>query len=166
MPIQFTGTLDPGQYQAWYTWGWLREYVVQWSVRPSPGQVGTVALRALAVEAADDGTLTYVLTVWNVGSEPVNFEALYSVCTTAENLIDDGAGAYTLGAGQTLGLMWNLGVPPTLINLLPVPQDLMATFECTTPSVQLNNDGTATYYFSVTNTGSSTAAFWLLAGLT
>jgi hypothetical protein len=77
MPVQFTGDLDPGQYQEWFTYGWDRSLFVMWSVRTRPGHVGNVSLRALSVETAQDGTLTYWLTVWNVGSARVSFEALY-----------------------------------------------------------------------------------------
>lgn len=79
MPVgtQFTASLDPGQYQVWATWGWGREFRVEWSVRPSSGQVGNVVLRALTVEAVADGSLTYHLTVWNIGSAAVTFDALY-----------------------------------------------------------------------------------------
>jgi hypothetical protein len=83
MPIQFTGSLDAGQYQEWFTYGWDRSYFVDWSVRPSPGQVGIVSLRALAVEAAEDGTLTYWLTVWNVGNGRIEFEAHYETTSPA-----------------------------------------------------------------------------------
>ncbi|HXZ02408.1 MAG TPA: hypothetical protein VEI03_20600 [Stellaceae bacterium] len=166
MPVQFTGSLDPGQYEVWTTYGWNREFLMEWSVRPRPGQIGEVALRALAVEATDDGTLTYWLTVWNVGQQSVDFEALYSAVTTAQNVIDDPSGAYTLGAGGTLGLQWDLGVAPTLLALVAIPQVTGAVFECSTPSVQLNADGTATYFFTVTNTGAATASFRLRAGLT
>jgi hypothetical protein len=162
MPVQFTGTLQPGQYQVWYTWGWPREFVVDWTVRPSPGQVGIVSLRALAIEAADDGTLTYTLTVWNVGEASVDFDAIYTMLPL---VFDDGSGAYTLGAGQTLDLSWDFGVAPTLLSLLPVPQSTDGVFDCSIPSVQLNADGSGTYFFSVTNTGAATAAFRLRAGL-
>ena len=79
MPVgtQFTGSLTPGQFQVWFTTGWARDSLVRWFVRPSSGQVGNVVLRALTVEAAPDGTLTYHLTVWNIGSTPVTFDALY-----------------------------------------------------------------------------------------
>jgi hypothetical protein len=79
MPIgkQFTGSLQSGQYWEWYTWGWPRDLFVNWSVRPSTGQVGNVTLRALAVEVVADGTLTYHLTVWNVSAHPITFDAYY-----------------------------------------------------------------------------------------
>ena len=79
MPVstQFTGTLDPGQYEEWFTYAWPRNWFVQWSVRPSDGQIGNVVLRALSVEAVEDGTLTYHLTVWNIGNQAVTFDALY-----------------------------------------------------------------------------------------
>lgn len=79
--LQFSGTLQAGQYTEWVTSGWPRDKFVQWSVRPSVGQVGNVTLRALTTEAVGDGTLNYHLTVWNIGTTPVNFEALYFVVT-------------------------------------------------------------------------------------
>jgi hypothetical protein len=39
--------------------------------------VGQVVLRALAVEADEDGTLAYILTVWNLGTAPISFDALF-----------------------------------------------------------------------------------------
>jgi hypothetical protein len=36
-----------------------------------------VVLRALAVEADEDGTLSYILTVWNLGTAPITFDAIY-----------------------------------------------------------------------------------------
>jgi hypothetical protein len=165
MPVQFTGTLAPGQYQEWSTWGWNRDYLVEWSVRPSPGQVGPVSLRALAIEGARDGTLTYMLTVWNVGSEPATFEALYTLTTSGQSVVDDAHGAYTLDAGQTIYLTWDLGLAPTLVSLIAVPEDPGASFVCSTPSVVLNGDGTGTYSFAVTNTGAEQAAFRMRAGL-
>ena len=74
---QFTGSLQPGQYWEWFTWGWPHDRLVNWYIRPSPGHVGNVALRALSVELARDGTLTYYITVWNVGSDAVTFDAYY-----------------------------------------------------------------------------------------
>ncbi len=103
---QFTGGLDPGQYQVWFTSGWAREFLVRWSVRPSSGQVGNVVLRALTVEAAQDGTLTYHLTVWNIGSTPVTFDALYEY----NGLDVTEAGVYGQGEGGTAQ-----GVSPGLV---------------------------------------------------
>ena len=76
--VQFTGKLDPGQHKEWFTHGWDRDVCVSWSVRPRPGHRGKVALRALTIEAGTDDTLTYRLTVWNVGSDPIQFDAVYS----------------------------------------------------------------------------------------
>jgi hypothetical protein len=169
MPVQFSGTLEPGQYQEWFTYGWSREFLVEWSVRPSADAGGPISLRALAIESADDGTLTYYLTVWNVGRQTVNFDALYSDSTTAEIVIDDPSGAYSLGPGQTIDLNWDFGVAPTLLNLVAIPQfspGAGVSFECSTPSVVQNADGTATYSFTVTNIGSQADEFRMRAGLT
>jgi hypothetical protein len=165
MPVQFTGKLNGNQYQIWTTYGWDRDLFVEWSVRPKPGQIGNVALRALAIEAVQDGTLTYWLTVWNIDQRPVTFEALYSAVTTSQDTFDD-THTYTLAGGKTINLEWNLGVAPTLITLIAMPQKKGDTFECSTPSVQLETNGTATYYFSVTNTGASTGVFLMRVSLT
>lgn len=74
---QFVGSLDAGQFWEWFTFGWPSNWLVQWSVRPSPGFLGNVALRALTTERASDGTLTYFLTVWNIGDSPIDFEAWF-----------------------------------------------------------------------------------------
>lgn len=165
MPIQFSGTLNVGQFQVWSTWGWSREFFVNWSVRPSPGNIGLVSLRALAVEAAKDGTLSYVLTVWNVGTKPVRFDALYATTTTEQVAFDDGAGAYTIDAGQVIGLDWDLGQAPSLVSFIPIPQATGTSFECSIPSVTKNANGTGTYSFSVTNTGAQRGAFRMRAML-
>lgn len=165
MPIQFSGTLNAGQFKVWSTSGWSREFFADWSVRPSPDNTGIVSLRALAVEAAADGTLTYVLTVWNVGSKPVRFDALYARTTTEQTVVDDSSGAYTINAGQVIGLNWDLAQAPTLITLMPVPQSPGASFECSIPSIRKNANGTATYSFSVTNTSSQKGAFRMRAML-
>jgi hypothetical protein len=175
MPVQFSGTLDPGQYQEWGTSGWSPDIFVQWSVRPSAGQVGIVSLRALAVESAEDGTLTYVLTVWNVGPGPVTFDAVYAAVTTVATVHDDDV-AYTLGAGQSIDLDV-FGVPPTLINLIAIPQLTGSSgggggqFVCSTPSIVLSplvlfQPETATYPFTVTNLSNYTGAFRMRAALT
>jgi hypothetical protein len=79
MPVltQFSGTLQGGEFHPWRTYGWSRDQFVNWSVRPSVGQVGQVVLRALAVEADEDGTLSYILTVWNLGRSAISFDALF-----------------------------------------------------------------------------------------
>jgi hypothetical protein len=168
MPVNFSGTLLAGQYQDFATTGWPLEFFVQWSVRPSYNYTGAVALRALAVEQGDDMTLTYVLTVWNIGQESVQFDALYSNTTYGQTVIDDGHGAYSLDAGDTLDITWDFGVSPTLLTIIARPTEdssTLAVFECSTPSIQLKPDGTGTYAFNVTNTGSDTGYFQLRAML-
>jgi len=167
MPIQFSGTLDPGQYREWVTWGWGREDIVTWSVRPSQGQIGTVSLRALATQAADDGSLSYLLTVWNVGTDQVGFDAIYAFPPEAQRqVIDDPSGDYDLAAGESIDLIWDLGGEPNLVGLVPVPQDIGTSFQCSVESVTANLGGTATYGFSVTNTGQADGSFRLRAYFT
>jgi hypothetical protein len=172
MPIQFSGTLEAHQYQEWYTWGWLPDVVVQWTVRPSPGQVGSVSLRALATDTADDGTLTYRLTVWNVGDQNVSFDAIYTEATQYDLVIYDGHGPYALAAGATINLAWDLGNPAAPVEFVAIPigdrakkEQFSGSFQCSNPSVAHNSDGSVTYYFSVTNTGSDDGEFRLVAGV-
>lgn len=165
MPIQFSGTLNGGQFAVWATSGWSRDFFVNWSVRPSPDNLGIVSLRALAVQAELDGTLSYILTVWNVSNVSVRFDALYTRTTTEQTVVDDSSGAYTINAGQVIGLDWDLAQAPTLITLIAVPQSPGASFECSIPSIRKNADGTATYSFSVTNTSSQNGAFRMRAML-
>ena len=70
------GTLNAGQSRTWFTHSWSRNWLVQWSVRPtaSGGRVSW----SERIERASNGTLTYFITVRNVGSAPTTFEAKYA----------------------------------------------------------------------------------------
>jgi hypothetical protein len=80
---QFSGTLTSGEYNEWTCWGNSTDVILQWAVRPSPGQIGNVVLRALTVETTKDGKINYNLTVWNIGTDPVTFDAYYTAIPVA-----------------------------------------------------------------------------------
>ena len=67
-----------------------------------------MVLRALTVEAVNDGTLTYHLTVWNIGSAAVTFDALYQY---------DGVGPFGTqglrGLPNPVGLWGTTALPQT-----------------------------------------------------
>lgn len=81
MPVMevFTGTINPGQTQAW--WAWVRypdnnpDLFLDWLVRPiyPPGHAGhpshTMELVRLQVQITDDGPL-YFLDIKHTGVDP------------------------------------------------------------------------------------------------
>lgn len=74
---QFTGSLSPGQTKTWFTHSWSPTWMVDWSVRPTTSQ-GRVNWSE-RVERASNGTLTYWLSITNVGSVTTGFEAKYAL---------------------------------------------------------------------------------------
>jgi hypothetical protein len=74
---QFTGTIDPGQSQRWFTFNWPRSFVAHWSVRPTTTQ-GRVTWSE-EIEQAANGTLTYWLVIRNIGAVRTSFEAKYLI---------------------------------------------------------------------------------------
>jgi photosystem II stability/assembly factor-like uncharacterized protein len=72
---QFTASLNPGQTQTWFTWGWDPNYLLIWSVRPtnSPAQVRLDRVQI----SYDQFGATYNLTISNTGTWPASFEAKY-----------------------------------------------------------------------------------------
>lgn len=73
---QFTGALNAGQSRTWFTHGWSEDWLVQWSVRPTTSR-GRVSWSE-RVERANNGTLTYFITVRNLGNARTSFEAKYA----------------------------------------------------------------------------------------
>jgi len=73
---QFTGTIQPGETQQWFTFNWASEWLIQWSVRPTTA--GGKVTWTQEIARADNGTFTYWLTIRNTGSVPTNFEARYA----------------------------------------------------------------------------------------
>ncbi|MFQ5534277.1 MAG: hypothetical protein ACE5EM_05585 [Sphingomonadales bacterium] len=73
---QFTGALNPGQSRTWFTYNWSPRWLVEWSIRPTTSR-GKVSWSE-RIERAPNGTLTYWITVRNVGSVRTRFEAKYA----------------------------------------------------------------------------------------
>ena len=74
---QFVGSLNPGQTQSWFTFNWPTDWFVVWSLRPTTN--GGKIKWDVAIERAANNTLTYWLTVTNVGPAATNFEGKYAV---------------------------------------------------------------------------------------
>ncbi|MEH2064238.1 MAG: hypothetical protein V7K50_18560 [Nostoc sp.] len=73
---QFTGTLNPGETNSWFTFGWPLNWFMDWSVRPTSLN-GKVEIVSLEVENSGSA-FTYYLTIKNTGAFPSSFEALYN----------------------------------------------------------------------------------------
>jgi hypothetical protein len=73
---QFTGTLQPGQTQKWFTFNWSPTWVIHWSVRPTTS--GGKVTWSEEIERAANDTFTYWLTIRNVGPAATNFEAKFA----------------------------------------------------------------------------------------
>lgn len=74
---QFTGTLNAGQTQSWFTYNWPTSWFVAWSLRPTTS--GGKITWNVAVERAANNTFTYWLTVTNTGPGATNFEGKYAI---------------------------------------------------------------------------------------
>jgi hypothetical protein len=78
--LQFTGTLNPGQSQKWYTFNWPAAAHVIWYVVPTTPKSGAPELDwDVEVERASTDLCTYWVTVKNLTNVAVTFEARYAV---------------------------------------------------------------------------------------
>jgi hypothetical protein len=78
--VQFTDTIAAGATHSWFTWGWPAEWHVVWYLMATSPQSGAPQLDwDIATERADATQCTYWLTVRNLTSSPVTFEARYAV---------------------------------------------------------------------------------------
>jgi len=157
VPILFTDTLDAGQYKEWQSILWSPDDVVEFSVRPAAGSVGPVSLRALAVERADDESLTYIFTVWNVSTERCNFEVWYS----AIRVVANPEMKYSIKAGQALEITWGMETGVGFAGFPPMPCSIIARpsasspdnpiLECSLASIQWQLPNFTIYTFTVTD---------------
>lgn len=81
--VQFTGSLGAGASGRWFTWGWPVNWHTVWYMMPTGGPTGGPQLEwSVAVERANTSQCTYWITVRNVTSAPVTFEARYAVLSS------------------------------------------------------------------------------------
>jgi len=74
---QWTATINPGQTQLWFTYGWPVDWFVTWSLRPTtPG--GKITWE-VATERGAANTFLYWITVRNTGSVATSFEGKYAI---------------------------------------------------------------------------------------
>lgn len=78
--VQFTGTVQGGQSQRWFTFGWPADWETSWTVVPTTVRLGAPEIEwDVAVERATTTTVTYWITIRNLTSAPVDIEARYAI---------------------------------------------------------------------------------------
>lgn len=78
--VQFQGSLGPSATGRWYTWGWPPSWHVAWYMMPTSPQSGAPQIDwDVAVERANASQSTYWITVKNLTSKTVTFEARFAV---------------------------------------------------------------------------------------
>jgi hypothetical protein len=77
--VQFTGTLAAGASQRWFTFNWPTTWHVVWYMMPTTVGTAPELNWSVAVERTDATHATYWITVTNLTSAPVSFEARYAV---------------------------------------------------------------------------------------
>jgi Subtilase family len=78
--VQFSGRLEPGQTQRWFTFNWPAHWRVAWDVIPTSLRSGGPAVEwTVRTERPTDYYVTYWIDIRNMVSEPVFFEARYAV---------------------------------------------------------------------------------------
>jgi len=78
--IQFNGSLNAGQTARWFTHSWPANWHVIWYLVPTSPRVGSPQLQwDVAVERASSSYITYWITVRNISTSAINFEARYAV---------------------------------------------------------------------------------------
>ncbi len=78
--VQFTGSLNPGASNRWFTYGWPSNWHVVWYMMPTSPQNGAPELDwSVSVERASSTQTTYWLTVTNLTANPVTFEGRFAV---------------------------------------------------------------------------------------
>jgi hypothetical protein len=78
--IQFVGNLTPNQTVRWFTYNWNpNNHVIWYMVPTTPRPGGPEVQWSVAVERAGAGACTYWLTVTNLTSVAITFEARFAV---------------------------------------------------------------------------------------
>lgn len=73
---QWTGTINPGQVQNWFTFNWPTSWFVTWSIRPTTS--GGKITWDVSIERAANNTFTYWIRVTNTGTVATQFEGQYA----------------------------------------------------------------------------------------
>jgi len=77
---QFTGSVAPGAYHRWFTWGWPASWDTVWTVISTSPVPGAPQIEwDVAVERASATAVTYWITIHNLTGAPVNIEARYAI---------------------------------------------------------------------------------------
>lgn len=78
--VQWTGSLNPGQTQKWFTFNWPASWHVVWYIVPTTPKNGAPELDwDVEVERASATTCTYWITVKNLTNVAVTFEGRFAV---------------------------------------------------------------------------------------
>jgi len=78
--VQIADTMPPNASIDYFTWGWDPSFDVVWTVvstTPAPGQPQVEW--DVAVERADDASVTYHVTITNLTSADVGVEGRYAI---------------------------------------------------------------------------------------
>ena len=76
---QFQSTINPGQTQRWFTHSWPVNMLANWVIVPTTVVGGGPKLTwDVATERTGNG-LTYWITIRNVGSQAISYDARYSI---------------------------------------------------------------------------------------
>lgn len=78
---QWKGTINAGDSQQWFTWGWPASWHVVWYLMPiaSSKQAGPQLEWEVSVERSNVSQCTYWITVKNLTGAPVEFEGRFDV---------------------------------------------------------------------------------------
>jgi hypothetical protein len=78
--VQFTGTLGASETRRWFTFNWPAQWHVVWYVVPTSVRIGAPQVDwDVAVERASSTHCTYWITVRNMTTTAVTFEARFAV---------------------------------------------------------------------------------------
>jgi len=76
---QWSGTLDAGQMQRWFTFDWPATWHVVWTVMPTSGSDSPQLQWSVAVQRASAEFVTYWITVTNLTTDTVTFDGRYAI---------------------------------------------------------------------------------------
>jgi hypothetical protein len=78
--VQFRGTMTANQTQRWFTFNWSAVQHVLWEIVPTTPRSGAAQVDwDVAIERADATHVTYWITIKNLTSASLQFEARYAI---------------------------------------------------------------------------------------